>query len=67
MKEKVVKRSGEPDLVNVADDDARMNWAIEKAQLTLWHREQTIKNPHPEELYLSVKTENGWRVASLID
>jgi uncharacterized protein YegJ (DUF2314 family) len=55
MKEKVVKRSGEPDIVNVADDDARMNWAIEKAQLTLWHFEQTIKNPHTEELYLSLK------------
>jgi uncharacterized protein YegJ (DUF2314 family) len=54
-KDKFVKRDDEPDLVNVPGDDEKMNWAIEKAQLTLWYFENAIKNPHTDELYYSVK------------
>lgn len=54
-KKNVEERKGEPDLVYVANEDKRMNWAIEKANLTLWYFETSLENPNPEQAYFSIK------------
>jgi uncharacterized protein YegJ (DUF2314 family) len=54
-KKNVEEREGEPDLVYVANEDERMNWAIEKANLTLWYFEDSLENPKPEQAYFSIK------------
>lgn len=54
-KKKVVDREGEPSMVYIANEDERMNWAIEKANLTLWYFEESLKNPQPHQVYFSVK------------
>ncbi|MBB6235813.1 uncharacterized protein YegJ (DUF2314 family) [Pedobacter sp. AK013] len=54
-KKNVAEREGEPDMVYVPSEDERMNWAIEKANLTLWYFEESIKKPQPYQNYFSVK------------
>lgn len=54
-KKNVAERQGEPDLVYVPNEDERMNWAIEKANLTLWYFEESLKSPLPYQVYFSVK------------
>lgn len=63
-KENVEERNGEPDMVYVPNEDERMNWAIEKAKLTLWYFEQSLISPQPHQVYFSIKVhiidgENG--------
>ncbi|MDF1694770.1 MAG: DUF2314 domain-containing protein [Saprospiraceae bacterium] len=52
---KVRKRKDEPDVVNVESSDDKMNWAIEKANLTLHYFEACLQNPKPGQSYLSIK------------
>lgn len=54
-KKNVAERKGEPDMVYVPNEDERMNWAIEKARLTLWHFEESLKSPQEHQSYFSVK------------
>lgn len=54
-KKNVEERKGEPDMVYVPNEDERMNWAIEKAKLTLWYFEESLANPQPHQVYFSVK------------
>jgi uncharacterized protein YegJ (DUF2314 family) len=53
--EKVKERKDQPDILFMPDNDEEMNWAIEKAGLTLWYFEQSLKNPLPDQQYFSVK------------
>lgn len=46
---------GPADIVYLSTEDEQMNWAIEKANLTLWYFEESLKEPHPEQQYFSVK------------
>lgn len=54
-KKNVAERKGEPDMVYVPNEDERMNWAIEKAKLTLWYFENSLKFPLEHQSYFSVK------------
>jgi len=54
-KKNVEERKGEPDMVYIPNEDERMNWAIEKANLTLWYFEESLNQPRPDQLYFSVK------------
>lgn len=54
-KKNVAEREGEPDMVYVPSEDERMNWAIEKANLTLWYFEDSLKNQQPYQNYFSIK------------
>ncbi|MBC6109335.1 YegJ family protein [Pedobacter fastidiosus] len=54
-KKNVEERQGEPDMVYVPNEDERMNWAIEKAKLTLWYFEENLANPQEHQVYFSVK------------
>ncbi|RZK21726.1 MAG: DUF2314 domain-containing protein [Pedobacter sp.] len=63
-KKNVEERQGEPDMMYVSNEDERMNWAIEKANLTLWYFEQSLENPQSYQVYFSIKVkiidgENG--------
>ncbi|HEY0177115.1 MAG TPA: DUF2314 domain-containing protein, partial [Pedobacter sp.] len=53
--EKVKERKGQPDILFMPDNDEEMAWAIEKAGLTLWYFEQSLKKPLPDQQYFSVK------------
>lgn len=54
-KKNVAERKGEPDMVYVPSEDERMNWAIEKANLTLWYFEESLKNQQAYQNYFSIK------------
>ncbi|MGM9475702.1 YegJ family protein [Pedobacter sp. GSP4] len=54
-KKSVEERKGEPDVVLLPKDDAKMEWAIQKAGLTLWRFEESLKNPLPYQQYFSIK------------
>jgi len=63
-KKNVEERQDEPDMVYVSSEDERMNWAIEKANLTLWYFEESLENPQSHQVYFSIKVkiidgENG--------
>lgn len=52
------KRSGTDEqmqTVKVADNDERMNWAIEKANATLHYFQESLMEPQPHQQYFSVK------------
>jgi uncharacterized protein YegJ (DUF2314 family) len=42
-------------VVNVAGDDVKMNWAIEKARATLHYFQNSLMAPQPNQQYFSVK------------
>lgn len=52
---KVVSRKGEPDVYKIPDESERMNWAIEKAKLTLNYFEECLKKPKQGQSYFSIK------------
>lgn len=52
---KVVERKKEPELVYIPDQDEKMTWAIEKARLTLWHFEESLKTPQYGQQHVSIK------------
>lgn len=49
------KRKNEPDVINVQTEDEKMNWAIDKANLTLHHFKKCLKAPNPSQQYFSIK------------
>ncbi len=51
----VRQREDQPDVVDIQSEDERMNWAIEKANLTLHHFEECLKNPSDIQQYFSIK------------
>ena len=51
----VRKRENNPDVVDIHNNDEKMNWAIEKAHLTLHYFKDCLKQPSPEQQYFSVK------------
>jgi len=52
---KTVKEEEQLAVVNVANDDIRMNWAIEKARATLHYFQNSLIAPGPDQQYFSVK------------
>jgi uncharacterized protein YegJ (DUF2314 family) len=55
QEEKVVERNSEPDMVYVPNTDELMNWAIEKANLTLGYFEKSLRSPESGQQYFSIK------------
>jgi uncharacterized protein YegJ (DUF2314 family) len=51
----VVRRKGQPDMVRVKDDDAKMNVAIEKARATVQEFVAALKSPKPGESGFAIK------------
>lgn len=51
----VRSRENEPDVYNVPNEDERMNWAIEKAGLTLPYFQQSLQHPSETQQYFSIK------------
>ena len=51
----VRKRKGQADVVNVKTEDDSMNWAMEKARLTLHHFEDCLASPKESQQYFSIK------------
>ncbi|MDN5215520.1 DUF2314 domain-containing protein [Fulvivirgaceae bacterium BMA12] len=49
------ERPDEPDVYHIPDEDERMNWAIEKAKLTLHYFEKCLASPKKEQTYFSIK------------
>ncbi|WP_158974955.1 YegJ family protein [Cellulophaga sp. L1A9] len=54
-KKKVRTREGNPDVYDTSNDNDRMNWAIEKAKLTLHYFEECVSNQKEEQQYFSIK------------
>lgn len=54
-KKNVAERKGEPTMVYIPQEDERMNWAIEKANLTLWYFEESLVQPKSSQTYFSIK------------
>lgn len=60
----VRKRKDQPDVMDVKAEDDGMNWAMEKARLTLHYFEKCLRSPKSGQMYFSVKVkiEDGGRV-----
>lgn len=54
-KEAIRKREGNPDVYDMPSENERMNWAMEKARLTLHYFEECIVAPKNGQQYFSVK------------
>ncbi|WP_029285062.1 YegJ family protein [Pedobacter sp. R20-19] len=54
-KKNVAERKGEPTMVYIPEEDEGMNWAIEKANLTLWYFEESLSQPKSHQTYFSIK------------
>lgn len=54
-KKNVAERKGEPTMVYIPEEDEGMNWAIEKANLTLWYFEESLNQPKSHQTYFSIK------------
>ncbi len=48
-------RSEDANVVNIGNDDERMNWGMKKAKLTLHHFEECLKQTKPSQQYFSIK------------
>ncbi|TAJ11078.1 DUF2314 domain-containing protein [Marinilabiliaceae bacterium JC017] len=51
----VRRREGNPDVYDIANENDRMNWAIEKAGLILHYFEACLRTPKPGQEYFSIK------------
>lgn len=51
----VRSREDQPDVVDVKTEDEGMNWAMDKAKLTLHYFEECLKQPKPNQVYFSIK------------
>ncbi|MBO9702237.1 MAG: DUF2314 domain-containing protein [Sporocytophaga sp.] len=49
------QRPNQPDVIRVQTEDDKMNWAMEKAKLTLHYFEKSLTNPQPRQQYFSIK------------
>ncbi len=54
-KEIIRKREGNPDVYNLPSENERMNWAMEKARLTLHYFKECLENPKDTQQYFSIK------------
>jgi uncharacterized protein YegJ (DUF2314 family) len=54
-KNQIRKRPDEPDVINVENEDERMNWAMEKSRLTLHYFESCLTSPKEGQQYFSIK------------
>ncbi|NJB36069.1 MULTISPECIES: YegJ family protein [Flavobacteriaceae] len=74
-KSSVRKRKNQPDVVDFSKENDLMNWAIEKARLTLHYFEASLENPKPNQHYFSIKvkiedgnnTEHIWLIEPSFD
>lgn len=74
-KKNIVKREGNPDVYNMPNENERLNWAMEKARLTLHYFEACLTNPKDGQEYFSIKariedngkTEHIWLRESSFD
>lgn len=51
----VRKRKDQPDVVDIRSKDEKMNWAMEKARLTLHYFKKCLESPKSGQSYFSVK------------
>ena len=51
----VRKRTDQPDVFDIQDEDEKMNWAMEKARLTLHYFKKCLNMPTPNQHYFSIK------------
>lgn len=51
-----LRRSGNPDVYQVKDDDIQLTQSIEKAKLTFKYFKDSLENPKPHQTYFSIKT-----------
>lgn len=51
-----LKRSGNPDVYQVKEDDPHLTQAIDKAKLTIKYFKDSLKSPKPNQAYFSIKT-----------
>ena len=51
--DELAQRSDNPNIIDIQSDDDRMNWAMEKSQLTLHYFERCLKSPYPNQQYFS--------------
>lgn len=51
----VRKRKDQPDVMDIKTEDDGMNWAMEKARLTLHYFEKCLQSPKAGQVYFSVK------------
>lgn len=49
------ERKDQPSVFDIPSESDRMNWAIEKANLTLHYFEESLKKPSPAQQYFSIK------------
>ncbi len=54
-KDNVRKREGNPNVYDLPNENDRMNWAMEKARLTLHYFEECLQNPKGGQEYFSIK------------
>ncbi|HEY6161303.1 MAG TPA: DUF2314 domain-containing protein, partial [Bacteroidia bacterium] len=54
-KKNVTRRDGQPDVINVANDEQRMNFAMEKARLTIGYFKRSLAHPMAGQTYFSLK------------
>lgn len=53
--EKVRKRPNQPDVVDIQNEDEKMNWAMQKSRLTLHYFEDCLISPNLGQQYFSIK------------
>lgn len=60
----VRKREDQPDVIDIQNEDEKMNWAMEKSRLTLHYFEDCLKSPKANQQYFSIKVkiEDGEKV-----
>lgn len=51
-----LRRSGNPDVYQVKEDDVQLTQAIEKAKLTFKYFKDSLESPKPHQTYFSIKT-----------
>ena len=51
----VRKRANQPDVVDIQNEDEKMNWAMDKSRLTLHYFKKCLKQSNPDQQYFSVK------------
>ncbi len=54
-KENSKQNASQSNIVDVSTEDEKMNWAMEKAQITLHYFEECLVNPKPNQQYFSIK------------
>ncbi len=74
-KENVRKRANQPDVIDIQNEDEKMNWAMDKSRLTLHYFEKCLKQPNRNQQFFSIKvkiedagkTEHIWLTEPIFD